>query len=160
MPDKLPDHIVKKALDVCGHTKGCTNCPLGNDDVDNCQLLLTEGAIDIINRLEAENERLKTEKDNLIKTYSKCQVANIKEFAGRLEEAFSKAESQIPNSEIIKQTVQVCRNAIGLVLKEMVYGKSLNDCTGCEYINKDSGYCYECYNCSKKYVKGDANERP
>lgn len=33
-------------------------------------------------------------------------------------------------------------------------GNSLNDCTGCEYINDDGGYCYDCYNCSKKYVKG------
>ena len=32
-------------------------------------------------------------------------------------------------------------------------GNSLNDCTGCEYINDDGGYCYDCYNCSKKYVK-------
>jgi len=39
-------------------------------------------------------------------------------------------------------------------------GNSLNDCTGCEYINDDGGYCYDCYNCSKKYVKGVANERP
>lgn len=31
------------------------------------------------------------------------------------------------------------------------------DCTGCEYINDDSGYCYDCYNCSKKYVKDGGN---
>ena len=30
---------------------------------------------------KAEIERLQTEKDNLIKTYSECQVANLKEFA-------------------------------------------------------------------------------
>ena len=29
-----------------------------------------------------------------------------------------------------------------------------NNCTGCEYINDDGGYCYDCYNCSKKYVQG------
>ena len=40
---------------------------------------------DEINRLQAENERLKIEKDNLIKTYSECQVANLKEFADRLK---------------------------------------------------------------------------
>ncbi len=42
----------------------------------------------------------------------------------------------------------------------MVKQKRSNDCIGCEYINDDGGYCYDCYNCSKKYVKGDANERP
>lgn len=32
------------------------------------------------------------------------------------------------------------------------------DCIGCEYLKCDSGYCYDCYNCSKKYVKGGENK--
>ena len=40
---------------------------------------------DLINRLQAENERLQAEKDNLIKTYSECQKENLKEFVKRLK---------------------------------------------------------------------------
>ena len=43
-----------------------------------------------------------------------------KEFADNIERAFSKTESQMPNSEVIKQTVQICRNAIRIALNELV----------------------------------------
>lgn len=38
-----------------------------------------------------------------------------------------------------------------------IFHRSTFNCTGCEYINDDSGYCYDCYNCSKKYVKDGGN---
>ena len=40
----------------------------------------------------------------------------------------------------------------------MVERNDSNTCAGCEYINTDSGYCYDCYNCSKKYVKDGGSD--
>ncbi len=39
----------------------------------------------LINRQKAEIERLKEEKDNLIRTYAECQAEAVKEFAERLK---------------------------------------------------------------------------
>lgn len=89
-----------------------------------------------INRLQAENERLKERlKESLIENAEllKCKFSaddvaqNIirakaeayKEFTDNIEKAFSKTERQMPNSEVIKQTVQICRNAIQIALKEL-----------------------------------------
>jgi hypothetical protein len=41
---------------------------------------------EVINRQKAEIERLKTEKDNLIRTYAECQAKAVKEFAERIEQ--------------------------------------------------------------------------
>ncbi|MBR5223260.1 MAG: hypothetical protein IKV81_03750 [Clostridia bacterium] len=104
MPDKkLTDNDIKKALECCT-TNGasCKDCPaFVKVDRSNCKKYF-RGALDLINRLEEKNsnltsdlislkekfELLKTEKDNLIKTYSECQVANLNEFAERLKALF------------------------------------------------------------------------
>jgi predicted nuclease with TOPRIM domain len=52
--------------------------------------------------------------------YNKTRTSTYKEIADKLELAFSKTESQMPNNEVVKQTVQICRNAIRLVLNELV----------------------------------------
>lgn len=54
------------------------------------------------------------------KLIAEIKAEAYKEFADDIEKAFSKTESQMPNSEVIKQTVQICRNAIRLVLNELV----------------------------------------
>ena len=107
MSNKLTDNEIVKALECCSNTsnKKCQNCPLYNH-MGCCWIVVEKSAIDLINRLqarlgiyetcnarkdesirnlEAENERLKTEKDNLIKNYRECQVDNLKEFAERLK---------------------------------------------------------------------------
>ena len=65
MPDKnLTDNEIKKALECCADYKNtkCKGCPLEESCVDNniCEL-----ALDLINCLQAENERLKEENKNL-----------------------------------------------------------------------------------------------
>ena len=80
------DTEIKKALDVCGHTKGCTNCPLGMGEMDNCQLVLTEDALDLINRLQAENERLKPFEDKIAEFNSHIRVEDMLVFADSLAE--------------------------------------------------------------------------
>jgi len=44
---------------------------------------------DLIARQKAEIDTLKEEKYNLIRTYSECQIANIKEFAERLKAIYN-----------------------------------------------------------------------
>ena len=58
---------------------------------------------------------------------TKAKAEAYKEFANNLEKAFQKTESQMPNNEVIKQTVQVCRNAIRLALNELVGDDNAKD---------------------------------
>ena len=61
MPDKLTDEQIKKAFEWC--TKAdCVNCP---HIYLNCRFDMARKALDLINRLQAENERLKEEKETL-----------------------------------------------------------------------------------------------
>ena len=90
MPYKLTDKEIVKALPKVrygGH--GCAKCKYDNGKgEDRCGLKgckIARYALDLINRLQEENERLKTEKDNLIRTYSECQIANLQEFMHRAE---------------------------------------------------------------------------
>ena len=53
----LTDKEIVKALECCIIDHLCNNCPLNNRRVD-C-LKIDQYAIDLINRLQAENERLK-----------------------------------------------------------------------------------------------------
>ena len=83
----MTDNDIIKALTCCT-TKGsrCVDCPAWvNIDRSNCKKFF-RGAIDLIDRQKAEIERLKQEKDNLIKTYAECQTEAIKEFAERLKQ--------------------------------------------------------------------------
>lgn len=68
-----------------------------------------------IEGLQAENERLQIEKDNLIKTYSECQVANLKEYVKRLKE---KAYTECDITGYKYQVVQI--EEIDNTLIEMV----------------------------------------
>lgn len=99
MPDKKPtDAEIVKALEYAKEME-MEDVVICYEDV--CTLL------DIINRLQAEKqnleielkamrgsansykaevERLKTEKDNLIRTYAECQAEAVKEFADRLHD--------------------------------------------------------------------------
>lgn len=85
MPDKkLTDGEIVKAWECCkSDTALCNECPY--DKIGECIEKMCANSIDLINRLQEENERLKTEKDNLIRTYSECQIANLQEFMHRAE---------------------------------------------------------------------------
>ena len=57
MPDKLTDSEIVKALECCPKNIICGECPLcGKKD---CMNKLYINALDLINRLQAENERLR-----------------------------------------------------------------------------------------------------
>ncbi len=66
MPDKkLTDNEIKKALELCFSSDfgKCEKCPLERykDEVFTCMRLKQEYAINLINRLQEENERLQKE---------------------------------------------------------------------------------------------------
>ena len=120
-------------------------------DADGTHLIGTQDVLDLINHLQAENERLNREIDLVAKNsisakYPNCvfcskgviltksledydeligdiSAEGIKKFADNIEKAFLKTERQMPNSEDIKLTVQICRNAIQIALKELVVNK-------------------------------------
>ncbi|MBR5223258.1 MAG: hypothetical protein IKV81_03740 [Clostridia bacterium] len=60
------------------------------------------------------------------------------------------------NHELLKETIYGFDGLFNKHKELLLIAKrnSHNICDGCEHINDDSGYCYDCYNCSKKYVKG------
>ena len=79
------DNDIIKALEHC--IDGCNSlCPL-HKNLD-CRNRLCLNALDLINRQQAEIERLKIEKDNLIRTYAECQAEAVKEFAERLKASY------------------------------------------------------------------------
>lgn len=82
----MTDNEIMKALNKIAKYSGFT------DDVRNT----LELTLDLINRLQAENKRLQTEKDNLIKTFAECQKDVIKEFAERLNDRIVNFPSVYP----------------------------------------------------------------
>jgi hypothetical protein len=96
--EKLTDNEIIKALKHCYEHKGCSDC-LGSLDSENCILTKNteEYIYPIINRLQAENEKLSKEVDRLSQvvlyndsvTEMKVEEAKAeayKEFADRLKE--------------------------------------------------------------------------
>lgn len=55
----MKDEEIIVALDRCGYLKDCADCPLSDmDSVDKCMHTLLINALDLINRLQAENKEL------------------------------------------------------------------------------------------------------
>ena len=96
MPDKkLTDSEVVKALEICStYRASCKDCPaFVKVDRSKCKQVLI-GAKALINRLQAENERLKEENEiksnaranifEITSAYEKGKFEAYKEFAERL----------------------------------------------------------------------------
>lgn len=69
-----------------GEIDKCLRCPY--DVYKECETFVYEDALELIKRQRAEIERLKVEKDNLIKTYAECQVEFLKEYVEKLNSGF------------------------------------------------------------------------
>lgn len=99
MDKKLTDNEIKKALECCKDEEvDCDKCPYNAKN--KCVGVLLQNALDYINRLEVENERLQKYYDNMedaiysfredhakVKFFKKeIKAEAIKEFAERLKE--------------------------------------------------------------------------
>jgi hypothetical protein len=117
----MTDNEIIKALECCMDEMGCTKgCPCFNPKAkgSHCtvakKLELEKLTLDLINRQQAEIERLQTEKDNLICNYAECQVSNLNEFMQRLEQRLA------INTDISNYEYQSIIENISIVYKEMV----------------------------------------
>ena len=98
MPDKLTDNEILNAAECC--TIGdCRGCFYGDTDQRRCRDDLIKNLVDLINRLQAENERLtnlcheqNTEIDRLIKIKNRL-LYNLKLVCEEKEEETIKAEA-------------------------------------------------------------------
>lgn len=117
MPDKLTDKEIVKALECCMNGRCDDDCTF-RETCEHCHNL-DSLILDLINRLQAENERLKTnlniELENFATEYdSKIKAEAYKEFAERCK----KKASMYGFGD--KSGVWVNTNEIDNLLKELV----------------------------------------
>jgi hypothetical protein len=107
----MTDTEIIKALECCrtNIVADCKRCNLRLEDGTTrpyCTTILIGNALDLINRQKAEIERLKIEKDNLIRTYAECQAEAVKEFAERLKDVVGWIEITVDDIDnLLKETV-------------------------------------------------------
>ncbi len=89
--EKFTDKEIIKALECCDDFEWCGHCSL--QGVTDCRTVLTENALDLINRQQAEIEQWKAEANKYQNWWCQeidiVQTSNseaIKEFAERLKE--------------------------------------------------------------------------
>jgi predicted DNA-binding protein YlxM (UPF0122 family) len=127
----MTDKEIIKAFEHCRIKKDCKKCPL--ERTTNCMPILFEEVFSLINRQQAEIERL----EDTLKIYHKYNPAirhakseAIKEFAERLNAQFSNMENQPPSDRMIIRINEVkslmdwilhdiTKQAIAEVVKEM-----------------------------------------
>ena len=90
MPDKLTDNEIKKALECCsqqGITSECERCK-----VKGCRSELIKLALDLINRLQADRDRLTIVNKTLakqVKEYNDLKDAVFKALVERISKIMS-----------------------------------------------------------------------
>ena len=96
----MTDNDIKKALECCTKGLECKSCPANphKGNYGYCTGLLLKDTLDLINRIEAENERLKGISDNKTKELLRYN-ASIEELHKKLETA--KAEAYKEFAELI-----------------------------------------------------------
>ena len=100
----MTDKEIKKALECCTVDRNCKGCPLWECDISRCLETACKNAIDLINRQQAEIERLKAgvkvDLDNFASEYdTKIKAEAIKEFAERLIDLIYEADDVNPVNE-------------------------------------------------------------
>lgn len=89
----MTDSDIIKALECCTRNGECSACPMRGLKAIGCIEILVVSVLDLIKRQQAEIERLKTEKDNLIRNYKECAMEAVRDFAGRLEDRLPPRDS-------------------------------------------------------------------
>ena len=111
----MTDNDIIKALECCMKIcKDCDNCPCINNDYINvydCKYALLKNALDLINRLQAENERLSKITRPLI---AEIKAEAYTEFAELLCKIWQSFEDEnicgISNQGLVKF---VCKKMVG-----------------------------------------------
>ena len=92
---KITDEEIKSSLEVIATTRNCNECKIRNCKwgTCNCSQITANAALDLINRQQAEIERLEKIRkadNNLITSLNKCyetaKAEAYKEFAEKLKE--------------------------------------------------------------------------
>ena len=127
MPDKLTDKEIAKALKECFVNRNgafCDICPYNNGMCDEEQL--AKNALDLINRLQAENERLKakqekcfycTEKAN--KKIGEIKAEAYKECIQKIKEKSNK-EQLVCSGALVRTDYTITEEILANLLKELV----------------------------------------
>ena len=121
----MTDNETIKALQICSDDEAdtCRDCPYSNDWTI-CNELLAKDALDLINRQQAEIERLnacvKTEdevraiaKETIQQYILTARAEAVKEFAERLKKKSQKRTSDIYGERVYMQDIDI-------LVKEMV----------------------------------------
>ena len=122
----MTDNEIIKALECCVKGLECKNCPANphKGNYGYCTSLLLKDALDLINRQQAEIERLTAERDAMhqdviaAEEYAwQCKTAkaeSIKEFAERLKEKY------LDDEKIVNMAWVNAIEHIDNLLKELV----------------------------------------
>lgn len=120
----MKDKDITKALECCTDEsyENCNECPYSIDNVSCERMKLLEDSLDLINRQQAENERLQKKVEELSEVlsesirirYKEAKSEAVKEFTKRLKE---KSFKTIRNYGLTKDVVEVCD--IDNLVKEM-----------------------------------------
>lgn len=131
----MNDSEIIKALECCTTTKGgCKECPMKGYEKVDCQLIAATEAYKLINRQQAEIERLnielktmrgaangfkaeveklQTEKDLFIRNYSNFQKELLKEFAERVKTAFCAEFDELIPSIMADKIDEIYKEMVG-----------------------------------------------
>ena len=111
-------------LECCIYHHGrCTSCPLYAEIITGCQSTLFDNALDLINRQNAENDRLKKEVEDKERAYND-EFCLRKEYQSKCQEFLK--EKQTTKSEAIKEFAEKLKeysflDNLSLDGKETVY---------------------------------------
>ena len=190
MPDKKPtDNEIKKALECCSSNIVFENCAYCSYKEDwskgiTCIKKSAKNALDLINRLQAENSNLTSNLTSLQNDLTSAKAENEQLTKDKESLAYSLAnavgQKMTAKAEAYKEFAdRLCEDRVAndpvvisakCLLKELTNEQPPNDvkCIDCEHleINGAWGVCAEKYKmvhpddcCGKGKLKGDDNER-
>ena len=124
MPDKkLTDNEIIKAIERCMipiGRGGCQGCPMYNEEKRLKKLF--KMIIDLINRLQEENERLQSINDSFTdigKLYSEIKAEAYKECIEKVKEHSNKMEL-VCSGALVRTDYTITKEKLDNLLKEMV----------------------------------------
>lgn len=105
----------KKALECCVNAGNCVDCPLNRGDIGAvCVKQNMINALELINRYEAEIERLKGWQDLLkAEKHSLIKAEAIKEFAKRLEQSLERKYNAYGRLYVLRHIEKLVKEMVG-----------------------------------------------